>query len=82
MTYVCYSTASCNVLSHGASVESALIASDEVDRDFLVVAKVLNGERLLSCDPLPETAQIVWRGANELAQRFRASTSNDSGEAA
>jgi hypothetical protein len=71
MSYVCYSTASMNVLSHGSTIECALQASGEIDRDFLVVAKVSCPERLMSNDPLPDDAEIVWCGSNERAQRFR-----------
>lgn len=73
--FIAYSTASMNALAEGQSVAEALARAEvhtKSDNDFMVVAQVRSKDALEHLDILPRKAIIVWRGANELAQRFRA----------
>lgn len=74
--FICYSTASANALSSGETIEEALARAVRVSptTDFLVVAEVRTNCALEHLDILPRGATIVFRGSNELAQRFRAPT--------
>jgi hypothetical protein len=73
--FVAYSTASMNALAEGGSVDEALARAERHtngDNEFLVVAQVRSKDALDRLDILPAKAVIIWRGMNELAQRFRA----------
>ena len=74
--FICYSTASANALSFGGTIDEALARAARMSptTDFLVVAEVRGDRALEDFDILPRGARIVFRGANELAQRFRAAT--------
>ena len=75
-SYIAYSVASASALSWGGNVDEAIANSDWLtkgDTACLVVARLTGSrEPLHHLDNLPATAEIVWRGANPLSQRFRA----------
>jgi hypothetical protein len=73
--FIAYSTASMNALSEGTTIAQALERAEmhtHGDNDFIVVAQLRSKDALHHFDILPRKAVIVWRGVNELAQRFRA----------
>ncbi len=73
--FIAYSTASMNALSEGQSVVEALARAEphtNGNNEFLVVAQIRSKDALHRLDILPAKAVIIWRGENELAQRFRA----------
>lgn len=73
--FIAYSTASMNALAEGDTADEALAratAANQINDEFLVVAKLRTRAALHQLDVLPRTAEIVWRGSNDLAQRFRA----------
>lgn len=73
--FIAYSTASMNALAEGSNVGEALANAEPSTKgstDFIVVAQVRTKDALHRLDILPPKAVIVWRGQNELAQRFRA----------
>jgi hypothetical protein len=68
--FIGYSLASMKALSDGSSITDAFALAGG-ENEFFVVAKLRSGEPLHGLDILPRSAEIVWRGSNELAQRFR-----------
>lgn len=67
---IAYSVASMKALAESDTEGGALTLAGG-ENEFLLVAKVRSGEPLHGLDILPRSAEIVWRGSNELAQRFR-----------
>ena len=73
--FIAYSTASMNALAQGETAEEALdraITEYQINTEFLIIAKLRTRAALHELDVLPRSAEIVWRGLNDLAQRFRA----------
>jgi hypothetical protein len=68
--FVAYSTASSNIIGYSTTLE---FAKTIFANPFAVVLEcpLAQAERLNSWDIPPSNAKIVWRGENELAQRFR-----------
>ncbi len=62
-----------NVLGHAASLREALALTTPQLDAMMVVAELpdIVAQKLNSWDMLPPDADIVWRGDNELARRFR-----------
>jgi hypothetical protein len=80
LRYVVYSVASHNALSAGSNTLEALdgaadhLVSDRVmDTEFVVVFTTRSRDALDRFDAgrWPSDAEIVFRGSNELAQRYR-----------
>jgi hypothetical protein len=72
--FIAYSTASMNALSEGQSVAEALARAEphtKGNNEFIVVAQIRSKDALDRFDVLPRKVIIVWRGENDLAQRFR-----------
>lgn len=81
LRYVVYSVASHNALSFGSSVLEALdgasqhlVSGGMLDTDFVLIFTTRSRDELDRFDGgrWPRDAKIVFRGANELAQRYRA----------
>lgn len=73
--FIAYSVASMNALAAADTAEEAVTratGAHQISDEFLVVAKVRTQAELHQLDVLPRSAEIVWRGSNDLAQRFRA----------
>lgn len=73
--FIAYSTASMNALSEGSTIAEALTRAEihtKGDNEFLIIAQIRSKDALERLDILPRKAVVVWRGPNELAQRFRA----------
>lgn len=73
--HIAYSTASMNALAEGDSIDEALSRASGAspDRDFLVVVTIETDTPLYDLDSIPAGCPVVWRGQNELAQRYRRS---------
>lgn len=75
LRFVAYSTASCNALASGYRASEAInraCKSRMVNDEFLVVFSTRSTEDIDRFDARwPQDAEIVWRGENELAQRYR-----------
>lgn len=79
LRYVVYSLASCNALTSDGNLEAALdrarrTAAFGPNDEFYVVFSTVSRDGLDRFDGgrWPADASIVWRGSNELAQRYRA----------
>lgn len=79
--YVVYSVASHNALSEGGSTLAALdaaaghlVVGGMMDTQFIVIFTTRSRDALDRFDAgqWPRDAEIVFRGENELAQRYRA----------
>ena len=73
--FIAYSTVSMNTLAAGVSIAEALAKAGQHTKgnnEFLIVIQTRSKNELDRLDILPWKAIIVWRGENELAQRFRA----------
>lgn len=80
LRYVVYSVASHNVLSAGGSELEALdgaaghlVSGGMMDTEFVVIFTTRSRDALDRFDAgqWPRDAEIVFRGTNELAQRYR-----------
>jgi hypothetical protein len=78
LRYVAYSVASHNALSDGSDYvqarERARAAYQIANGDYLVIFSTRSEDDLSRFDGgrWPADAAIVWRGGNELAQKYRA----------
>ena len=73
--FIAYSLASMNALAEGDTARIAIeraTAAHQINDEFLVVAIIKSNAPLHFLDVLPPNAEIVWRGSNDSAQRFRA----------
>lgn len=76
--FVAYSTTSMNALAYGNSTEAArALACDQhrIDDECLVVFCTRSRDSIDRYDGgrWPKDSRIVWRGSNDLAQRYRRS---------
>ena len=77
MAYICYSTASSNVLGHSDTIEGARAhaTANGGSDEFAVILEcpLSEASKLNSFDSPRSDMPVVWRGANDLAQFFRKS---------